>query len=125
MTFIRASNYEVIVVFCVAPGPVSNLGNKTKFTSIDIMWDAPQNPNGVILRYEIFYTVNDSVPVMFNNTISDTIFTIPRLTPGTRVFVSVSAYTSVGQGEAASLNMITLSEPRELLESILPGTSFM
>ena len=108
MAFIIAS-----IFFFVAPGPVSNLGNKTKFTSIDIMWSAPQNPYGVILHYEISYTVNDSAPVMFNNTISNTIFTIPRLTPGTRVFVSVRAYTSVGQGEAASLNTVTLSEPRE------------
>ena len=77
------------------------------------MWGAPQNPNGVILRYEISYTVNDSAPVMFNITISNTIFTIPRLTPGTRVFVSISAYNSVGQGEAASLNTVALSEPRE------------
>ena len=112
MTFIKASNYDV---FFVAPGPVSNLGNKIKFTSIDIMWSAPQNPYGVILRYEISYTVNDSAPVMSNITISNTIFTIPRLTPGTRVFISVRAYTSVGQGEAASLNTVTLSEPREFL----------
>ena len=89
------------------------------------MWGAPKNPNGVILLYEISYTVNDSAPVVSSITISNTIFTIPRLTPGTRVFVSVSAYTSVGQGEAVSLNMITLSEPRELLESILPITPFM
>ena len=81
------------------------------------MWGAPQNPNGVILCYEISYTVNDSAPVVSNITISNTIFTIQRLTPGTRVFVSVSAYTSVGQGEAATLNTVTLSEPREFLYS--------
>ena len=86
-------------VFFVAPGPVSNIVNKTKFTSIDIMWGAPQNPNGVILRYEISYTVNDSAPVMFDITISNTIFTIPRLTPGTRVFISVRAYYSATGNE--------------------------
>ena len=31
------------------------------------------------------------------------------------MFVSVRAYTSVGQGEAVSLNTVTLSEPREFL----------
>ena len=83
------------------------------FTSIDITWDRPQEPNGIILSYEITYRVNDSTSIIMSTTNpNDTVtFTIPSLTPGTRVSVSVSAYTSVGRGPPASLtNLVTLGE---------------
>ena len=98
---------------------MSPLRSKVRFTSIDITWDRPQDPNGIILRYEITYTVNDNISPVTDSTTNpnDTItFKIPALTLGTRVSVSVSAYTSVGQGPPANLtNLVTLTEPREFI----------
>ena len=98
---------------------MSPLRSKVRFTSIDITWDRPQDPNGIILRYEITYTVNDNISPVIDSTTNpnDTItFKIPALTLGTRVSVSVSAYTSVGQGPPANLtNLVTLTEPREFI----------
>ena len=98
---------------------MSPLRSKVRFISIDITWDRPQDPNGIILRYEITYTVNDNISPVTDSTTNpnDTItFKIPALTLGTRVSVSVSAYTSVGQGPPANLtNLVTLTEPREFI----------
>ena len=100
--------------YSVVPGPVSPLRSKVRFTSIDITWDRPRQPNGIILRYEIVYRVNDNTSPIAESTTNpnDTItFKIPALTLGTRVSVSVSAYTSVGRGPPASLtNLVTLGE---------------
>ena len=107
---------------------MSPLRSKVRFTSIDITWNRPQQPNGIILRYEIIYRVNDSTSPITENTTNpnDTItFRIPALTLGTRVSVSVSAYTSVGQGPANLTNLVTLSETREfMLKSLVLVQNF-
>ena len=73
-----------------------------KFTSIVLTWSAPQEPNGVIISYEVTYRVSDGNLVTTNTTDLSTTFTIPSLTPGTTVTdISVSAYTRVGRGDPA------------------------
>ena len=66
--------------------------------------------------------VNDNTSPITENTTNpnDTItFKIPALTLGTRVSVSVSAYTSVGQGSPVNLtNLVTLTETREFMLKI-------
>ena len=99
---------------CIVPGVVSGLRSNPRFTSMDITWAPPESPNGIILCYEVTYTINNSAPVT-NSTELNTIITIPRLTPGTRVFVSVSAYTSVGQGVPAKLTDLITPTIRELI----------
>ena len=86
-------------------------------TSIVLTWSAPQEPNGVIISYDVTYRVNDGNPVTTTTTDLSTIFTIPSLTPQTRVSnISVSAYTSIGRGEAASLpDLMTLDWPGECI----------
>ena len=72
------------------PGVVSDLTGQPKFTSIVLTWSAPQEPNGVIISYEVTYRVSDDNLVTTNTT--DLRFTIPSLTPGTNVTeISVSA----------------------------------
>ena len=98
---------------------MSTLRSKVRFTSIEITWDRPREPNGIILRYEIVYRVNDNTSPITESTTNpnDTItIKIPALTLGTRVSVSVSAYTSVGQGPPANLtNLVTPTETREFM----------
>ena len=99
---------------CTVPGHVSDLTALPKFTSIDLTWNAPQEPNGVIISYEVTYRVTGSNLVTTNTTDLSTTFSISSLTPQTTVsYISVSAYTSIGPGEASIPDQRTLVEPRE------------
>ena len=119
--------FVIIIVINLAPGAVSNLTGQPKFTSIVLTWSAPQEPNGVIISYEVTYRVNNGNPVTTNTTDLSTTFTISSLTPGTRVSnISVSAYTSVGRGEAYTMaQLMTLTTPRESLKSLIAFKFFM
>ena len=96
---------------------MSDLTALPKFTSIDLTWSAPQEPNGVITSYEVTYRVTGNNLVTTNTTDLSTTFSISSLTPQTTVSdISVSAYTSIGRGEAATIaDQTTLGEPCELL----------
>ena len=95
------------------PGVVSDFTGQPKFTSIVLTWSAPQEPNGVIISYEVTYRVSGGNLVTTNTT--DLRFTIPSLTPDTNVTeISVSAYTSVGRGNPVQIpHLMTLAAPRE------------
>ena len=97
------------------PGPVSDLTALPKSTSIDLTWNAPQEPNGVIISYEVTYRVTENNLVTTNTTDLSTTFSISPLTPQTTVSnISVSAYTSIGPGEAATIaDRTTLEEQCE------------
>ena len=93
------------------PGVVSDLTGQPKFTSIVLTWSPPQEPNGVIISYEVTYRANGGNLTTTNTELSTT-FTIPSLTPGTNVTeISVSAYTSVGRGESVLIPHLMLVEP--------------
>ena len=94
---------------------MSDLTALPKFTSIGLTWSAPQEPNGVIISYEVTYRVTGSNLVTTNTTDLSTPFSISSLTPQTTVSdISVSAYTSIGRGEATTIpDQTTLEEPRE------------
>ena len=83
---------------------MSNLAGTPKFTSIVLTWSPPHEPNGVIISYKVIYTVNGNNTVRVNTSDLSTTFTIPSLTPQTRVSViTVTAYTRIGRGEPANL----------------------
>ena len=91
------------------PGPVSDLRVLAKFTSVDLTWSAPREPNGVIRNYEVTYRVTGTT-LTINTTHLSTSFSIPSLSHQTTVSgLSVSAYTKIGRGEAATIpDQITL-----------------
>ena len=95
---------------CTVPGAVFNLTGQPRFTFIVLTWSAPQDPNGVIISYEVTYKGNDDI-VTTNTTDLSTTFTISSLTPGTNVTeISVSAYTNVGRGDPVQISHLTLEE---------------
>ena len=102
-----------MLIIIIVPGVVFDLTGQSKFTTIVLTWSVPQEPNGVIISYEVTYRVGDGNLVTTNTT--DLRFTIPSLTPGTNVTeISVSAYTSVGRGDSVQiLHLMTLASPRE------------
>ena len=97
----------------IVPGAVFDLAGQPKFTSIVLTWSVPQEPNGVIISYEVAYRISDGNLVTTNTT--DLRFTIPSLTPGTNVTeISVSAYTSVGRGDPVQIpHLMALAAPCE------------
>ena len=106
---------------------MSNLTGTPKFTSIVLTWSPPQEPNGVIISYEVTYTVNGNNTIRVNTSDLNTTFIIPSLTPQTRISVTVTAYTRIGRGEPANLPDQTTLELREslhapvcLINSLLP-----
>ena len=78
---------------------MSDLIASPELTSVVITWSAPQEPNGIIIAYEVTYSIDGAI-----NTNGDTTtLTIPTLPPNTVVSsISVSAYTSIGRGESVS-----------------------
>ena len=84
----------------LVPGAVSNLVAEARFTSIVLTWSAPQEPNGVIIAYEVTYTVNISNITIVNTTNTSTTL-ILELSLDTNVSdISVRAYTTIGPGNA-------------------------
>ena len=100
--------------FLTVPGTVSNFTVHPALTSVNLMWSAPLEPNGVIISYEITYSVTGNLVTIRTSNLIMT-FSISSLTPQTTVSnISVSAYTSIGRGEAATLaDQTTLDKPRE------------
>ena len=61
------------------------------------------------------YTVNGNNTVRVNTSDLSTTFTIPSLTPQTRVSaITVTAYTRIGQGKTVNLSEQIILELREL-----------
>ena len=94
---------------------MSNLTGTPKFTSIVLTWSPPKEPNGVIISYEVTYTVNGNNIVRVNTSDLSITFTISSLIPHTRVSaITVTAYTRIGRGEPANLpDQTTCETPGE------------
>ena len=83
---------------------------------INITWNQPSIPNGIIMMYEIHYTVYDNgsgVFMMMNGT-TNTQHTIDELLPNTSYIVGVRAYTIAGPGEWTDETAMTFDIRRNL-----------
>ena len=106
--FNRSVNVTITKHGFSVPGPVTDLSGMPTQNSLEITWKAPEEPNGIIIGYEVTYRINNSNIIVVNTTGTETAFTIPSLTPGTRISnISVSAYTGVGRGQPAFLDDLT------------------
>ena len=66
-----------------------------------ITWDDPQEPNGQIKGYRVYYTSNTDLPVSnwnMHNIEGSRFDTVEGLTPRALYTVRVLAFTSVGDG---------------------------
>ena len=97
----------------VAPGPVFNLTAGPKFISVILEWEPPQEPNGIIIAYEVTYRVG-STRITVNTTDLNTREQISDVPTNTTVSdITVTAYTSVGRGEErAHPDVVTLEVPQ-------------
>ena len=87
----------------------------TKIQVINITWNIPTIPNGVIIMYEICYREsNSNGPYNMSNT-TNTQYSIGGLLPNTNYIVGVRAYTSVGPGEWSDIQISTSNIRRSLV----------
>ena len=90
---------------------------------INITWNIPTNPNGVITMYEICYRqLNSNSRCNMTNT-ANTWYSIKGLLPITNYTIEVRAYTSVGAGEWSYIQVST-ALPCEFDEMIIESLSF-
>ena len=94
-----------LISLLTVPGPVSGLTASPEVTSVVLTWSVPQEPNGIIIAYEVTYSINGSAITVVNSTNGASTLTIPSLPPNTIVSsISVSAYTTIGRGDSLSYN---------------------
>ena len=82
---------------------------------INITWNIPTVPNGVIVMYEIRYRKsNSNGPYNMTNT-TNTQYSIRGLLPNTNYTIGVRAYTSIGPGEWSDTQFCTSNIRRSLV----------
>ncbi|KFV53129.1 Protein sidekick-1, partial [Tyto alba] len=99
-----------------APGPpVRLVFPEVRLTSVRIVWQPPEEPNGIILGYQIAYRLASSNPNKFTTVeVGSTVrqFTATDLTPESAYIFRTSAKTRQGWGEPLEATVIT-TEKRE------------
>lgn len=87
---------------------VGNLScSGVSWDSIELSWDAPTNPNGQILFYEITIEVNLQV---FTQQTETSGYTLTGLSPEQDYAFIIAAVNSVGSGDRVNCTASTLSE---------------
>ena len=90
----------------IVPGPVSNLSVVPGVVEVNISWNPPSEPNGMIVIYELGFSVGGT---MLNNTnTSDTQYTLRDLPPSTSIVTVVRAYTVIGPGDYSDIATTTM-----------------
>uniref|UniRef100_A0A8D0G947 Sidekick cell adhesion molecule 1 n=1 Tax=Sphenodon punctatus TaxID=8508 RepID=A0A8D0G947_SPHPU len=99
-----------------APGPpVRLVFPEVRLTSVRIVWQPPEEPNGIILGYQIAYRLATSSPNKFTTVeVGSTVrqFTATDLIPESAYIFRTSAKTRQGWGEPLEATVIT-TEKRE------------
>ncbi|XP_039588145.1 protein sidekick-1 isoform X3 [Passer montanus] len=99
-----------------APGPpVRLVFPEVRLTSVRIVWQPPEEPNGIILGYQVAYRLASSSPNKFTTVeVGSTVrqFTATDLSPESAYIFRTSAKTRQGWGEPLEATVIT-TEKRE------------
>uniref|UniRef100_A0A4W6GBF8 Receptor-type tyrosine-protein phosphatase delta n=1 Tax=Lates calcarifer TaxID=8187 RepID=A0A4W6GBF8_LATCA len=69
-------------------------GRMLSTTTAIIHWDEPEEPNGQVVGYRVYYTSDNMLPMVR----SANFITIQGLTPNKTYYIRVLAFTSVGDG---------------------------
>ena len=98
------------------PGPVSNLSVVPGVFEVKISWNPPSERNGIIVVYELGFTIG--ADVNFINT-SDTQYTLRDLPPGSLIITVVRAYTVTGPGNFSDIATSTNMDVRKCIITYL------
>uniref|UniRef100_A0A672HRZ3 Receptor-type tyrosine-protein phosphatase delta n=2 Tax=Salarias fasciatus TaxID=181472 RepID=A0A672HRZ3_SALFA len=79
--------------------PRQVIGRMLSATTAMIHWDEPEEPNGQVVGYRVYYTSDNTLPVNQKQMVRSVSFiTIQDLTPNKTYYIRVLAFTSVGDG---------------------------
>ncbi|XP_037530274.1 protein tyrosine phosphatase receptor type Db [Nematolebias whitei] len=81
--------------------PRQVIGRMLSATTAMIHWDEPEEPNGQVVGYRVYYTSDNTLPVnQWEKQMvrSASFITIQDLTPNKTYYIRVLAFTSVGDG---------------------------
>ena len=88
------------LIVILEPGVVSDLRlNGVGIDLINVTWNIPTSPNGIIIMYNIRYRDSNSNGSYNMSNTTNTQYIIGGLLPYTNYTIGVRAYTSVGPGE--------------------------
>nr|XP_051712667.1 ephrin type-A receptor 8 isoform X2 [Oryctolagus cuniculus] len=86
---------------------------RTGQTSVSLLWQEPEQPNGIILEYEIKYYEKDKEMQSYSTLKAvTTSATVSGLKPGTRYVFQVRARTSAGCGRFSQAMEVETGKPR-------------
>ena len=91
------------------PGPVGGITGTPYVSEVNLTWEPPLMPNGVIVAYEVSYRrTASSQSETRDNTTALVWASENNLEEDTEFIFSLRAYTRVGPGNYSSLTVITL-----------------
>uniref|UniRef100_A0A8D0HKN6 receptor protein-tyrosine kinase n=1 Tax=Sphenodon punctatus TaxID=8508 RepID=A0A8D0HKN6_SPHPU len=108
-----SAGYEEQRDSCMAPSQVMMIQQKTAGqNSITLLWHEPDQPNGIILEYEIKYYEKDKEMQSYSTLKSKgTSATVTGLKPATRYIFQVRARTSAGCGRFSQTVEVETGKP--------------
>ena len=115
----KRSPAELVRTWQDFPGPVSNLRfEDITDRGVRVLWDTPDNPNGIILGYTLRYMVKDMLHTLVERNLTEDVhsFYLHQLKPTTHYVFEVYALTEVGRGKA---NVATIQSG---VEPVLPSS---
>jgi protein sidekick len=96
------------------PGPVNGLRfEEITDRGVRVLWDIPENPNGIILGYTVRYMVKDMIHTLVERNLTDgqLSFYLNQLKPSTHYTFEVYALTEVGRGAISTATIQSGVEP--------------
>uniref|UniRef100_A0A8D3B7P9 receptor protein-tyrosine kinase n=1 Tax=Scophthalmus maximus TaxID=52904 RepID=A0A8D3B7P9_SCOMX len=109
----KDSSVSVVhIITSIAPSQVSEvIREKVQQRSIQLSWQEPQQPNGVITEYEIKYFEKDQKDRIYSTVRSkSTSATVNNLKPSTAYVFQIRAFTQAGYGTYGPILEITTKE---------------
>ena len=113
--------YLILYTYLIGPatGPHSLTADTIQSRFVTLSWMPPDTPNGIIIQYEVQYSVNSTTSLInFTDTLMGT---VEGLSPGTIYTVQIRAYTRVGAGPfCSSVTVVTLPECKLICMHYVP-----
>ena len=90
--------HEQFTLVCTrtVPGPVSGLSATSGIVQLNVSWNPPSEPNGVIIVYEVRFNISGVFSYINTSATQHTLRDLPQ---NSVVTFRVRAYTIIGPGE--------------------------
>ena len=101
----------ILVLYSSVPSmPVMLMAVELTSTTVNVSWNVPTMPNGIILSYAVYYSAESNEISLQIDSITNqaTYFSeLSNLTEFTTYFIRVTASTRIGEGPSANATVVT------------------